>query len=227
MSPGEWIGSNISSFNRTLILGESHYEDKNGTKAGEQVDFPTSSVVERYLSHISGKTPGEHWDRFFTRIAESFGYSKESAEAFYNKVFFGNYVPVFCGIGENNTAIAFMSANRTEYNNQLFDFLNEKEIDTVVCFSKDAYWNLPSLAENEKEFTHDFVLGEIGRGRNIVNYCKYMPDTIHPACDIKLNKTVQVYGIRHPSCGGGYNSQQVYKKLSLVEDGLRVLCKHT
>ena len=225
MSPGEWIGSNISSYNRILLLGESHYEDKNGARAGEQVDFPTSCVVEKYLSHVRGEMPGERWDRFFTRMAESFGYTKESAEEFYSKVFFGNYVPVFCGIGENNTAKAFMSANRTEYNNQLFEFLNENEIDTLVCFSKDAYWNLPSLSEGEKGFAHNYVVGKIGRGRNIVNYCLYLPEIDHPNCDIRLQRKVRVYGIRHPSGGGGYNSQQVYQNLSLVEDGLWELCK--
>ena len=102
MNHGEWIGSNIHESNRMLILGESHYGDENGTNEsmGKPVPYTTEGVVRAYKEH---KIPGNskaRWDKFFDQMAACFGYPKGKGGDFYNEVFFGNYVPVLCGIAK-------------------------------------------------------------------------------------------------------------------------------
>ncbi len=145
MSLGEWKGNHIVEANKTLILGESHYDDAGNI--GLPVDFATSGVVEAYLSHRESGGERVRWDRFFDRIAESFGYEPIKSRDFYDKVWFGNYVPVICGKGEMNRAKDFIKQNRTEYNDSLFEFVNQNCLSTVVCFSKTVFWNLPAVAD--------------------------------------------------------------------------------
>ena len=86
MSPEEWKGSNIDETNRVLILGESHYDDDDDS-IGKPVSYSTSSVVKTYLAHCRPDGGSAKWDRFFGRIAESFGYSRDKSAVFYEKIF--------------------------------------------------------------------------------------------------------------------------------------------
>lgn len=220
MNHGEWIGSNIHESNRMLILGESHYGDENGTNEsmGKPVPYTTEGVVRAYKEH---KIPGNskaRWDKFFDQMAACFGYPKGKGGDFYDEVFFGNYVPILCGIAKENRAEHYMKANRTEYNNQLFEFINNHGIDTVVCFSIATFWNLPATADSDRDTYNEIELPLIGGRRNIVYYYSYSPFVSHGYCDINLEKPLKVYGIRHPSAQGGFNAEAVYEVFSHVDD---------
>ena len=225
MNHGVWVGNNIFQENRTLILGESHYGDENNTndKIGEPVPYETREVIQEYLTNRILGIAYEKWYRFFDLIAESFGYSPDSSEEFYNKIWFGNYVPVLCGVKSGNRAAEYITKYRLDYNNELFKYVNVYKINTIICFSKSVYWNLPSGFKDET--AEDFILGFIGKRKNIVNIHKYRGNVKHDACDIVLEMPLTVYGIKHPSSAGGYNADQVYKFLS-ERIAIRGLCKY-
>lgn len=223
MSPGEWKGENVLIRNGVLILGESHYghtEDTIGK--GIEPEYKTSEVVEEYLRHRSQYDGSAKWDRFFDNIAASFGYTKEECGDFYNKVWFGNYVPVLCGIGETNTAKSFMKKCRTDYNNQLFSFINDNEISTVVCFSKSSYWNLPD--SNSVDTCIDIEIPSTDGKRNVIHKYQYVSGIERNGCEVILEKPLLVYGIKHPSSRSGYNPRDVYD-VFIKEKELSYICK--
>lgn len=220
MNHGEWIGCNIQESNRILILGESHYGDKNDSNEsmGKPVPYDTAGVVQSYKEH---KIPGNskaRWDRFFDQIAACFGYPKDKASEFYDRVFFGNYVPVLCGVAEENRTKQYMKANRTDYNNQLFEFINAHRIDTVVCFSVATFWNLPAVSDADKDTYSEIELQPIGNRRNTIYYYCYKPFVSHGHSDRTLEKPLKVYGIRHPSAKSGFNAKAVYEVFSRIDD---------
>ena len=209
MNSSPWRGNDIPTNPRVLILGESHYDDNN---FGEKVSFPTSGVVERYFE------ARHKWSQFFDKMAASFGYEKENAREFFEKVYFGNYIDVVCGIGDKN-AKRYADLNRDTYNSEWFEFINQNGIDIVVCFSKLVYNHFPSLNESTPFETEgkDYV-GDVGGKANYVEYCSYAAETEHRHCSVKLAKTLRVYGICHPSAKGGYDSEQIYGFVSKQED---------
>ena len=215
MCPGEWEGKRIFEGNKTLILGESHYGDENQSdeSIGKPVPYDTSGVVQYY---IDCKQPGvtcDRWTRFFDKIANCFGYPKGEEAHFFDKVWFGNYVPVLCGKSGDESAKVFMKENRSQYNGELFEFINKKGIDTVFCFSKETFWNLPKASEQEWKSYVEYELGQIGKGRNTMLYFQYLPGA-HECCNVDLKKPLVVYGIRHPSAMCGFRADVVYKELS-------------
>ncbi|SCY30683.1 hypothetical protein SAMN02910370_02062 [Lachnospiraceae bacterium XPB1003] len=216
MSPGEWRGKNISESNRILILGESHYGEVESI--GKPVPYATSGVVEEYLSHREPGGGSARWDRFFDRIAESFGYSHERSSEFYEKVWFGNYVPVLCGKGATNKAEHFMKISRREYNDSLFSFVNQNDISVIVCFSKAVFWNLPAAADEDRDSYKEISLPALGGRGNVINTYEYKAGVPHGACGIVLDEDLKIYGIRHPSAKGGFNARSVYSSLTNMED---------
>ncbi len=181
-----FIGENAKNKSkRILILGESHYEE-----AGE-IDG-TESVV-KFLAVEGNDT--EKKTMFYKNIMKTFGYdiTPENRVLFWNKVFCGNYVDKLCGKGENNTAKHHIHHNRNVYNNKLFDFINENEIDIVFCFSRLVYNNLPSFAKSEKE------IKLITYPQLYLNKFTYQPNCNHKWCDVQLKKQLTVYGLKHPS----------------------------
>ena len=212
-----WKGNNIPTFPKVLILGESHYDDNN---IGEKVSFSTSGVVKYYLE---SRDKREKWFQFFDKIASSFGYDKNNSKLFFEKVFFGNYIDVVCGVGDNN-ASHYADLYRDTYNTEWFDYINRNEIDTFVCFSKLAYHHFPNLNNTSPyERSNREKVGIIGGRSNIVEYCTYSPDTEHPHCSVKLLKPLKVYGIRHPSSPGGFSTDQIYQFVS-KQDDLSQIC---
>lgn len=209
MNSDLWKGSNLPISPRVLILGESHYDDDN---FGEKVSFSTSGVVKNYFESRY------KWSRFFDKMAASFGYDRDNARQFFEKVFFGNYIDVVCGIGDSN-AKHYADLNRDTYNSEWFDFINQNEIDVVVCFSKLAYNHFPSLntAEGYEIIGKEYV-GDIGSKPNYVEYCTYAPGIEHKHSSVKLVKPLKLYGISHPSARGGYDCEQIYKYISKQED---------
>ena len=193
MYPGVWIGKEANE-NGILIHGESHYGETETTRG----------VIDFYLSE-NRKGNRDDWMRFFDRISKSFGYS-EINENFWDKVFYGNYVEVPCGVGDNRADEA-ISVNRRDYNNHLFSFVNENDISSIVCFSQKVYFALPDLVGDE--FCEgDIVIGKSSGGkRNIARICHYSAtDKIREYCEVALKKPLMVYQVKHPS--RGYNLDQ-------------------
>ena len=142
--------------------------------------------------------------------------------AFSNRLINGPFYPTLNGLSrptltKENRAEQYMKANRTEYNNQLFDFINNHGIDTVVCFSIATFWNLPATADSDRDTYKEIELPLIGGRRNIIYYYSYSPYVSHGYCDINLEKPLKVYGIRHPSAKGGFNAEAVYEVFSHVD----------
>ncbi|MDD7521161.1 MAG: hypothetical protein SOW12_08265 [Lachnospiraceae bacterium] len=215
MFKGVWQGNDIPANNRILILGESHYGDVIIDK-----DMLTKDVVNRYLNDIQYGTR-KKWAQFFDKIAFSFGYEKEQVEDFYSKVFFGNYIEAFCGIKDGRAKdILAKKENRGQYNDSLFEFVNEHHISTIICFSILAYNHLPGASADEKE--EKTVVGPIGSKKDMVRVFTYQPSIEHPHCNIILENELQVIGVRHPSSASGYSSENVYGFLKKM-DGLQWL----
>lgn len=175
---------------RILILGESHYEEDG------KIDGGTASVV-KHLAINANDTKTQ----FYKNIMRTFGYeiTEESRKDFWGKVYCGNYVNKLCGKGKDNTAKSKISENRTVYNNDLFNFINENEIDIVLCFSRLVYNSLPSFAkgENQEQLIKE---SELLKHRYHELYIfEYQPDCEHKHCGVKLKKTLTVYGFKHPS----------------------------
>lgn len=214
MNSEPWKGNNVPTYPRVLILGESHYDDDN---FGEKVSFPTSGVVKSYFESR------HKWSRFFDKMAASFGYDRDNARQFYEKVFFGNYVDVVCGIKDCN-AKYYAKLNRDTYNSEWFEFINQNQIDVVVCFSKLVYNHFPGLNNSSQyEDIGRETVGDIGGKANNVEFCTYAPGIEHRHCEVKLIKPLKLYGIRHPSASGGYDTEQIYRFVSKQED-LGQLC---
>ncbi|WP_297011705.1 hypothetical protein [uncultured Dialister sp.] len=217
MNKGVWMGKQAEKYG-ILVLGESHYGDRP-EDLGKLGTDDTSGVVEWYL-----KGNGGHWRSFFIRIAESFGYSDDLRRDFYDKVYFGNYVDRLCGKSGDNTAAKIIACYRQEYNDQLFTYINEHEIRYLVCFSKRVYWNLPEKTERASgETSKGYSAGKIKSGEkwqnNWIEMGTYRHSMEHPFTKVILKNDLTVYGIRHPSCQGGYVVSQVYDFLKL-QDGI-------
>lgn len=181
-----FVGKNANKQSkRILILGESHYEETG------EIDG-TESVV-KFLAVDGNDTKMN--TMFYKNIMKSFGYdvTPENRLLFWSKVFCGNYVNTLCGKGKSNTAEHHITQNRKNYNNALFDFINENEIDIVICFSRLVYNNLPGFTKREKEEKLT------NHQTQYLNKCEYQPECTHNWCDVQLKKQLTVYGLKHPS----------------------------
>lgn len=188
-----FVGENANKQpKRILILGESHYKE-DGEFDG------TASVVKYFAIDSNGKKKDK---KFYHYIMRTFGYeiTEESSKEFWNKVYCGNYVCELCDKGKDNPAQELVEKNKIEYNDSLFNFINEHEIDIVLCFSRLVYNNLPDFAKGENEeklFKHR---------TQYLNKYTYRPDCEHKNCTVKLNKPLIVYGFKHPSRYYSYES---------------------
>lgn len=203
MHHGVYIGKEAAKETRILILGESHH-NKNNEGEGEPASYTTSSVVEAYLTEEeTGKT-----HRFFHKIAQSFGIdtTKVEEKRFWDKIYFGNYIDVVCGVRDNAAPQLIKDkGKRKQYNEELFKFVNENEIDIVCCFSRLVYQNLPAKSSFENS---GITIGvpDIGGKRDYIQKFIYQPG-VRNNCDIALNKPLMVYGFRHPSARCGFCSE--------------------
>lgn len=207
-----FIGKNAQNQpKRILILGESHYEESG------RIDGGTASVV-KYLA-INGN---DNKTQFYKNIMRTFGYeiSKESRNEFWNKVYCGNYVNDPCGKGKNNPAKSEISKNRTKYNDDLFNFINENGIDIILCFSRLVYNSLPSFSksENQKQLTDKTELLK-HRYHELYKF-EYLPDFGHKHSTVKLKKPLIVYGFKHPSACYSYSTYYKSLEKEINEIGL-------
>lgn len=191
---------------RILILGESHhdiFEEK-----GKSLPYTTKSIVETYLiQEHTGKT-----HRFFQKVARSFGINitdkSEEKKLFWDKVYFGNYIDVNCGVGDNS-AKESVKKNRDKYNKELKDFVAREKIDCIFCFGVSTVYNcLPSEGWNKNAIYND--------GKIIVAYQSkkvYLRAGIYEP-DGYFERKVTVYGVPHPSAQGGFNPDHFVEELN-------------
>ena len=185
-----FIGENANKQpKRILILGESHYEEDG------EIDGTDSVVKHLAINGNDTKT------QFYKNIMRTFGYkiTEESRKDFWSKVYCGNYVNKPCGKGKNNSAKALINENRIEYNDSLFNFINENEIDIVLCFSRLVYNNLPSFAKGESQNQLTAKSDLLKHRYHELYKFEYQPDCEHKHCDVKLKKILTIYGFKHPS----------------------------
>lgn len=181
MHKGVFIGNEARNQpKRILILGESHYG----------IQESTTAVMERYF-----REPGDISYRFFDRIVETFGFSKENRQQFWAKVYFGNYIDVSCGVGDGQ-ARAAIKENRAKCNDDLIAFIVKEEIDYVFCFSRLVYNNLPMLYRENGD-DESCILED---RTNYLMKCVYYPGQRD---DMKqwIDKLLVVCGLKHPSRG--------------------------
>ena len=201
MHYGVYIGKAAEKETRILILGESHH-NKNNEGQGEPASYTTSSVVETYLAEEN--TCRGH--RFFHKIAQSFGMDTtkaEEKERFWDKIYFGNYIDVVCGVKDSAAKkIIEDKENRKRYNKELIQFVNENKIDIICCFSRLVYNHFPDRASFEDK-SIPFEVPKTGGKRDWIEMFIYKPGT-RANGDIALDKKLTVYGFRHPSARCGF-----------------------
>ena len=192
MHKGAFKGKNLATNPTILILGESHYQS-----SGYDPEFTTDGVVLDYFQN-----PNCQRYKFFDKIVTCFGFAPEDREKFWNQVWFGNYVTSSdCGVGTTR-ARELVAKNRGQYNRELFDFVNTHGIDTIFCFSRMVYNNMPGRASFESEGVRIATEKLHGKADYISQFI-YLPGE-RPYGDVALKKPLTVYGFRHPSARGGF-----------------------
>lgn len=198
MYMGEYKGKNAK---RILILGESHHYETESTQ----------KTVDGYLDKCGKEGHAEKCHEFFDQIVRAFGKAPAAdREMFWNNVWFGNYINELCGVGDSQ-AINLLKEeeNRIRYNDDLFDFVADKEIDTIFCFSRRVYNKLPSLVKATGEYEKIINVGDFLRTKDgkvktdYISYCKYLQGP-HKHTSKPLERNVEVYGMLHPSGQYGF-----------------------
>lgn len=196
---------------RVLILGESHHYETESTK----------KTVDGYLEKCKKEGHGEKCHDFFDQIVRSFGKDpKTERDEFWNSVWFGNYIDKICGVGDLQ-AVKLLSnpADRRTYNDDLFKFVNDNQIDIMFCFSRRVYKSLPSLAkhtgEYEKIVKRDIFLRKKDGTpkKDYISHCVYLPGLSHKHTTVCLCKPLDVYGMLHPSGRYGFDPENYSEKL--------------
>lgn len=188
---------------KILILGESHHGEEG---LGNPGNYDTSEVIRIYLSQ---KDTTEQSLQFFHKIALSFGIDggkDEEKRLFWDKVCFGNYVDVICGIGDD-AAEKQIAENREIYNRELAEFVKAHAIDTIFCFSFRAFDALST--ENQVCLCDDVYKN----GHMIWCARVYHQDS-------SFGRSVKVYGVPHPSSWhyAGLKAEDIEKYLKPVFD---------
>ncbi len=201
---------------RILILGESHHvsnkSDSKDTVAGVPASYTTASVVEEYIID-----PNKYNLQFFNKIVWSFGQSTKTESErreFWSRFYFGNFIDVLCGI-KDDRALKQIKEHRKDYNNALFNFINEHNIDAVICFGRRVFNALPSLSDDSENVDFDNPSIYVGKTRDYIGIFSYKPNLEHKNVEVKLNKPLQVYGLRHPSARGGFKPENYVDTLKV------------
>ena len=192
MHKGVFKGNNLTKNCNILILGESHHHTKSNDP-----NYTTENVVKNYF-----RNPNDPAYRFFDKIAACFGYSADEREVFWNKVWFGNYVDESDCDVRNGRAKMLIEKCRQEYNKELFDFVNQNEIDIIFCFSRLTYYNLPDRASFEDQAVKYYPPKTSGEKDRVEKFI-YKPGT-RPNGGVGLNKELIIYSFSHPSARCGF-----------------------
>ncbi len=207
MHAGEYVGVNFDNQNkRLLILGESHHGGKD--EEGKQASYTSSNVVNDYLSAKRGTIKMSQRWYFFTKIAHMVDYTlnKEKTIDFWEKVAFGNYIDVSCGVKDGFANKYLSNPTKTkQLNNDLFEFVNKKRVDFILCVSPLSFSCLP-MCEN-------VVKSEIN---NKVSLLSYTPNSVIEN-GIILTHPLTVYCTPHPS-GYGFKPREYNGVLNSIID---------
>ena len=214
MHKGVYVGKQAAEQKkRILILAESHH----GGNVGKEAEYTTESVIrDDYY-----RDPHNPKYQLFDKIIKSFGLDPErpgARESFWEKVYFGNYIPVVCGVKTGKAVELLKDAeNCRQYNNELFNFVNENGIDVIFCFSRRVYGKFPKFSANAKvcafEKADSIECGKIGKVNDLIDQCRYCANSEHAAVDVLLKKDLTVFEMRHPSSSGGFNPSNYADKL--------------
>ena len=201
MHYGEYEGAAAATQQRkVLILGESHYSQDPAVKQGTPGNRGTCCVVEDYLTDKESRD--RQLTRFFHNIALAFGIDvgkDEEKKLFWDKVFFGNYVDVLCGV-QDGTAERLMKQNKETYNQELAEFVNRHQIDTVFCFGLGVFDCLPGdhYAGILPGEVGDTVSGKKFEENQSIELAGYLCEPPSGPFD----HPVRIYGMTHPSRPG-------------------------
>lgn len=210
MHLGVFMGNNPPTNCNILILGESHHHTESS-----DLNYTTENIVKDYF-----RNPAHPAYRFFDKIAACFGYVAEEREIFWNKVWFGNYIEeADCGV-KTVRAKKLAEENSKIYNKSLFEFVNQNEIDILCCFSRLVYAHLPEQTSFEEK-SISFAVPKTGGKRDWIDKMIYEPGP-RANGDIALDKSLTVYGFRHPSARCGFRSEN-YKNYLQAELRLQPL----
>lgn len=219
MHKGEFVGSNTKNQSkRILILGESHHissdENSPNREVGVEATYDTKDVLAEYFADPA--LENKHL-RFFRNIAKCFGIftsMSEEQDAFWNNVYFGNYIDVLCGVRDSTAAKLLKElGKREELNKQLFEFIDENKIDIIFCFSRKVYSKLPPLENGDSE-----EKGESSDTHRL-DKCVYCPGA-RAHIPVSLSKSVTIYGLKHPSQGFSYRRYQDLIAEIIKKEGL-------
>lgn len=191
MYKGVWAGDNIFPENNILVLGESHYEEEKDK--GFESSILTKDVVNNFLEYRNGNRKFAHWMNFFTKVAHCVDDSYNNAQiiGFYEKIYFGNYIDVLCGLKDGFAVdYLFNQANVEKLNDDLFNYVNKNSISDIICVSKLVFCKLPKFRSYENEFLDE---------ENKIVFIKYKANTEYEGCSILLNGDLNLYCIPHPS----------------------------
>lgn len=207
MYKGVWVGDEVFRDNNILILGESHYDEEKDK--GFETKLQTRDVLINYLDYRKGDKKFSHWMNFFTKIAHciSDSYNNKQIIDFWNKVYFGNYINVLCGLKDGYAKEYLRNkANINMLNDELFQYVNQNNITDVICVSKLVFGVLP-------KYEDDVI--ECQNGKSKISMIEYKANTVYEGCGICLNKDLNLYCIPHPS-GFGFepkNYNEVFNRL--------------
>lgn len=230
MYKGVFVGKNAESqVKRILILGESHHwckkdwilqQGETEAQAEErrkkkEEGYKTENVVKHYFENYSKRRDRDSAYRFFDYIVHTFSVDAEiQREAFWSKVYFGNYVEELCGVRDTQAETA-IKKKFEQYNQSLFRFIKDNAIDYVFCFSRRVYSALPPLEKRDGKNETD------GADQHRLEVCTYQPG-LQKSVDIELDKPVTFYGLRHTSQGYSYRKYQERIGKIISEKGLPI-----
>ena len=208
MNQGVYIGARALERERPiLLLGESHPAERDGAEKGEPVSFSTEGVVRDWC--LSTDRSGRL--RFFENILLAFGFDpkkQNERERFWASVCFGNFVPLFCGTGDDTARrLIREEKNRTAFNDALFSFVNEHGISELYCFSRLVYNSLPvsvGRSMRERERMEGWNCLNTGGRRDWISHWRYLPGMEHRHSSVILERELNVYGLRHPASRCGF-----------------------
>lgn len=220
MHKGIFVGKDAENQpKRILILGESHHWSKEDWvlqpgETEEQAEerrrikaetYSTECVLKQYLDNYTRCAGGARDSayRFFDQIVRAFKVDPEKErDAFWNKVYFGNYIDVLCGVRDSAAAnFLRVPENRGRCNSKLFAYIEENKIDIVLCFSRKVYNKLPPLERGDYEIKGNKL------DSHRIDQCVYCSGE-RELVSVPLSKSVTVYGLKHPSQGFSYRRYQ-------------------
>lgn len=235
MFPHEFCGDLVKDQKvKILILGESHHwepedygesEERITYRRCKEAEYSTDEVINRYLENCRNNGHPESAHVFFDKIVRAFGIDPNiSRDAFWHRVYFGNYIGQLCGVRDDRAVQLLKDKDKiVENNDKLFDYINDHDIEIVCCFSRRVYRKLPAFADPSREYLAPienlfirYKTGTVKRDR--VTRCVYLPDTPHKHTNIVLKKPLTVYGMLHPSGRYGFEPQNYVSVLKNLID---------